>query len=219
MPTVEEMLALVTKLPSEHYGLLWRPTVGEHDPTDYFREWPQPIPPIHTSELDIQVLRDALSLLKDPKLVVEIGVSAAEGVTTTSIILEWKPDTCTYIGIDTNSKAEFDNVGKKIYTLCNSSVEHDKLYALMELLDLREIDLMFVDGYHSINEVLWEWEYWERMAPNGVMVFHDSNYHPGPIAVLDAVDPELFDVTYYGRETPFFETDWGMAVVRRKIKE
>lgn len=218
MPTVEEMLALVTKLPSEHYGLLWRPTVGpELDPVDYFRAWPQPIPPIHTSDLDIQVLRDTLASLNDPKLVVEIGVNAAEGVTTTSIILEWKPDTCTYIGIDTNDKSGFNNVDKKIYTLRNSSEEHDKLYALMEQLNLQEIDLMFVDGFHSINEVLWEWKYWERMAANGTMVFHDTNYHPGPIAVLDAVDRELFDVTYYGRESPDFERDWGMGVVKRKV--
>ena len=77
------------------------------------------------------------------------------------------------------------------------------------------IDFMFIDGWHSINQVISEWQYWEKMIPNGVMAFHDTNHHPGPVAVLDAIDTNIFTVEYFGRELGI--SDWGVGVVQRKI--
>lgn len=49
------------------------------------------------------------------------------------------------------------------------------------------------------------------MIPNGVMAFHDTNYHPGPVALLDAIDTDIFSVEWFGRG----EADWGVGVVQR----
>jgi hypothetical protein len=49
------------------------------------------------------------------------------------------------------------------------------------------------------------------MIGNGVMAFHDTNYHPGPVALLDAIDTDIFSVELFGRD----ESDWGVGVVQR----
>jgi hypothetical protein len=82
---------------------------------------------------------------------------------------------------------------------------------MMDWYGHEQIDFMFVDGWHSINQVIKEWKYWEKMAPNAVMAFHDTNYHPGPVALLDAIDTDIFSVEYFGRG----EADWGVGVVQR----
>jgi len=218
MTTPKEMQDLVKKQPSNIYGLKWTPTTGNLDTIDHFGEGPNTEQiPSHWSQLNEESLLSALSELKNPKLIVEIGVDAPYHgdislPSSTKTILNWKPDSCVYIGIDISDKMYLENKEKNIYILQQSSSEKQKVYDKMNELGLTEIDFMHVDGYHSIAEVLDEWGYWERMAPFGIMGFHDTNYHPGPIAVLDAADPEIFDVIYYGRE----EFDWGFGVVRRK---
>lgn len=222
MPTLSEMHKLIQKKPSEHYGLLWTPTIGRLDDVDFFgAPFGRPstqFPPIHFTDLDRNSLNGTLAQLVAPKLIVEIGVDRSESFnkSSTGCILNWKPSTCTYIGIDINNKAYLTDTKNRIYTLQNDSKEHDKLYTKMAELALEQIDLMFVDGWHSVNQVLAEWKYWERMIPEGVMTFHDINYHPGPIAVLEAADPTIFDVTYYGRNEPL---DWGVGVVKRKSQK
>ena len=221
MPTVSEMHKLIQKKPSEHYGLLWTPTIGPLDELDFFgAPFDRPsneFPPIHFTDFDRSVLNGTLSQVINPKLVVEIGVDKSESFdkSSTGCILHWKPSTCTYIGIDINRKAYLTDMENRVYTLQNDSKEYDKLYAVMVELALEQIDFMFIDGWHSINQVLAEWKYWERIIPEGIMAFHDINYHPGPIAVLEAADPKIFDVTYFGRDKLL---DWGIGVVKRKAQ-
>jgi hypothetical protein len=39
-----------------------------------------------------------------------------------------------------------------------------------------------------------------------------TNFHPGPVMVLAAIDESIFSVEYFGAE----ERDWGLGVVRRR---
>lgn len=216
MTTREELSNIVTKLPSQHYGLLYTPSIEGLNHIDHFGH--NANAPTHWSDLNHQVLLATLQSISDPRLVVEIGVDSPFSGTqlmdmsSTKTILDWKPAKCTYIGIDINDKSYLNDETKNIYTLQNSSVEVNKLYELMERLSLSDIDIMCIDGFHSINEVLWEWSYWSRMRSDGVMIFHDTNSHPGPIVVLDAVDPDIFTVQYHGEGLQ----DWGIATVHRK---
>ena len=122
-----------------------------------------------------------------------------------------KSDQTIYLGIDLEDKSHLNNLENNVFTLRNDSSNYEKLYTLMEWYGKTHIDFMFVDGWHSVNQVLREWKYWEKMIPNGVMAFHDTNYHPGPVVVLDAVDTDIFSVEYFGRGEP----DWGVGVVQR----
>lgn len=116
-----------------------------------------------------------------------------------------------YIGIDIKPKDHINSIENNIFTIRNDSANYEALYKLMEWYGKEQIDFMFVDGWHSVNQVLKEWKYWEKMIPTGVMAFHDTNYHPGPVAVLDAIDTDMFSVEYFGRG----EADWGVGVVQR----
>jgi len=62
------------------------------------------------------------------------------------------------------------------------SADRDRAYALMDGLDLDTIDFLFIDGWHSVNQRLADWRYVERLSPGGVVVMHDTNVHPGPVA-------------------------------------
>lgn len=208
-----EIISKITKHPTDIYGLKYRPSIEPHrsDNDDWYGE-PQPVPAVHFSPLDHQALEYAYSKLPhEPKLIVEIGVDACGGVASTDTLLRIKPNDCFYVGIDVNSKTHLNSIEKSIFTLQTDSANHEELYKFMDWYGFEQIDFMFVDGWHSINQVLKEWRYWEKMIPNGVMAFHDTNYHPGPVALLDAIDTEMFSVDWFGRG----EADWGVGVVQR----
>lgn len=212
----QDILDRVIKRPEPIYGLKWRPSLegpNLNDDTDWWRP-PAPHPPRHFTDLDHKALIYAYGLLDaPPKLIVEIGVNRSETyeVSSTSTLLKLKPQECMYIGIDLDDKSAINNLPNNVYTIRGNSSNHAALYQLMDWYGHSKIDFMFVDGWHSVNQVLTEWKYWERMIPNGVMAFHDTNYHPGPVAVLDAIDTSLFSVEYFGRG----ESDWGVGVVKR----
>jgi hypothetical protein len=215
----ELILNSITKHPSNVYGLKWVPSVEPiyQDTTD----WPVTRGMAganesgrHFSVLNHEALTYAYNKLKSPpKLIVEIGVDRSENysLSSTSTLLKLKPTDCVYIGIDIEDKSSLQNPSENIFTIQTDSADKNKIYEYINALGLNEIDFMFVDGWHSINQVLFEWTYWERMSAQGVMAFHDTNCHFGPVAVLDAIDTDLFSVEYFGRG----EVDWGVGVVQR----
>lgn len=209
----ERILSYVTKRPSDIYGLKWIPSLEPHIPDNEGRKCFLHNNR-HFTDLDHEALRYAYNLLdNEPQLIVEIGVDRSEhyDVSSTSTLLKLKSKECMYIGIDLEPKVHLNNEENNIYTIQADSANHNALYSLMIEKEKTEIDLMFIDGWHCVNQVIAEWKYWEKMAPHGVMAFHDSNFHPGPVAVLDAVDRDIFSVEYFGRG----ELDWGVAVVKR----
>ena len=211
-----DILSKVSKLPTDIYGLKYRPSVEPHisDDTDWLGK-PDPEPPLHFTPLDHEALTYAYSkLTSPPKLIVEIGVNRSESyeVSSTSTLLKLKPQECMYIGIDLDDKSKINSIENNVFTLRNDSADYQMLYKMMEWYGHEQIDFMFVDGWHSVNQVIKEWKYWEKMIPNGVMVFHDTNYHPGPVALLDAVDESIFDIKLFNRD----EDDAGVAYVKRR---
>jgi predicted O-methyltransferase YrrM len=77
-----------------------------------------------------------------------------------------------------------------------------------------EIDVLFIDGDHSVNQVVKEWAgYVPYLSNNGVVIFHDTTVHPGPAVVYDAIDEAYFDKRRYFADRI---DDWGVAVARRR---
>lgn len=155
-----------------------------------------------------------MTKVENPKLIMEIGIDAlpdSKGMTSTKTLCKLKPDECIYLGIDIAPKSYLDNLQKQIFTICTDSAVYENIYDFMNLHNQQNIDFLFIDGWHSVNQVLKEWNYWSRMSPNGVMAFHDTNIHPGPVTLLDAIDTNIFSVEYFGRNN----ADWGVGVVQR----
>ena len=211
-----DILSKAIKLPTDIYGLKWLPSF---DTQPSFigndQDWiigPDPLPPAHFTPLDHQALEYALSkLTSPPKLIVEIGVDECGGISSTNTLLRTKSTDCMYVGMDIKDKSYLNNIENNIFTIRGDSANYTELYKMMDWYGHEQIDFMFVDGWHSINQVIKEWKYWERMAPNAVMAFHDTNYHPGPVALFDAIDTDIFSVELFGRGI----SDWGVGVVQR----
>lgn len=202
------------KQPSNVWGLKWIPTLEPEisDDSDWIYTGSE-MPP-HFTSLDHNVLGNSLLSIPNPKLIVEIGVdrSGSFDASSTGTLIKNKPKDCVYLGIDINDKSYLNDPKNNVYTIIIDSANRHEVYDYIKHLGCGDIDLMFVDGWHSVNQVLKEWEYWESISDKGIMIFHDTNCHPGPIAVLDAADEEFFDVEYFGR----MELDWGIGVVKRK---
>jgi hypothetical protein len=215
----EDILKLIKKHDTDiPYGLKWRPSLEPEisDDVDWINpsrgNWTR-----HWSPENNDALLEAWSLLEQPpRLIVEIGVHRPEqsdnGNSSTKTLLSLKPDDCMYIGIDLDDRSFLNNIGKNIFTIRNSSSNYEEVYKLMEWYGQTEIDFMFVDGWHSVNQCIRDWKYWEKMSDKALMAFHDTNYHPGPVALLDAVDESIFDIKLFNRN----EDDAGVAYVKRK---
>jgi cephalosporin hydroxylase len=151
-----------------------------------------------------------------PEIVImEIGVCRSEyNITSTSIFIDDKRPQDTYIGIDINDKSFLNNPQKGVYTIQSPSENKDFILGkLADIIGTRTIDVLMIDGLHSINQVYKEWEYYTPLlSPNGVVIFHDTNRHPGPHFILPSIDTEQYDVYKYLADV----RDYGIGVAVKK---
>lgn len=195
-------------------GLTYRPTLepGRSDDTDFYGEFYRPVPR-EFSAANQDVLKQALLATPNVRCIVEIGVQRNPlPESSTGILLQHKPARAIFIGIDVEDKRHLADSHRGIYTIQGDSADHAKVFALMNHLGLPKIDFLFIDGWHSVNQCIADWLYVERLSPKGVVVMHDTNVHPGPVVVFDAIDERLFNKKKFCTEGP----DWGIAVIKRR---
>jgi hypothetical protein len=136
--------------------------------------------------------------------VVEVGVG--------SFLAEHKPDGCDYLGIDIRDETSRADAKRDIHILQTDSADLAPFRRWMQMRGHTQIDFLFVDGHHSVNACVADWHYMRWLAPDGIAVWHDTNFHPGPVAVMQAVNRDIWDVDPVCTET----TDWGMCLVSAK---
>ena len=59
-----------------------------------------------------------------------------------------------------------------------------------------------------------DFKYADLVEVGGIIIFHDTNIHPGPSVLVDALDPNYYKVK---RHCTNDKADWGIAVAQ-KIK-
>lgn len=146
-----------------------------------------------------------------PKVILEIGVEQnPENETTTSVFLDTKAKECKYFGVDLKDKSFLQNKEEEIYTIQTNSSNYAVVIDYLRECGANEIDFLFIDGWHSINQVLTEWEYTSILSEGGIVGFHDINYHPGPKRFFAALDETKWEkmsdtsgmgVGYVGKKT------------------
>jgi len=191
-------------------GLKWIPSVPGRNDEDAFPEtFKTKKPPREFTDRDQDILRKKLLGMDHCRCIVEIGVCRTKyPLSSSSILIENKSDFGYYLGIDIENRSFLDNINKKIYTFRMNSIEKFKFFNIMDSLNIREIDFLFIDGVHSINMVLNDWEYTERLSPHGIIGFHDTNVHPGPYFVFDALDEKMYKKEKYFED---LNDDWGIS--------
>ena len=123
-----------------------------------------------------------------PKTFLEIGVCRNGTYSSTHTISRNLPEDGIYLGVDIEDKTYLNNSKRGIYTIKTSSSNYDEVYSLLNNLGVASLDFIFIDGWHSINQVLDDWQYTTMLSDGGVVAFHDTTSHPGPHFFMKNLD-------------------------------
>lgn len=133
---------------------------------------------------------------------------------STNIFGMYKPESCHYIGIDITCEGKRSH--EYSYSNCHfveiDSRNIDQIYDEHISRVSNTIDILMIDGNHSIDFMVNDWKYTKFLNKNGLVLIHDTNEHPGPNLVFDAISEKCF------KKKKFFVDrmdDWGLAVCRR----
>ena len=148
-----------------------------------------------------------MTICDKTKSILEIGVNQF-GFTRTW--LDNKKDDTTYVGIDIGDRSYLNNPDKLTWTIQDTSSNYASNVARFNSFGITEFDFIYIDGYHSINQVLADWEYTRLLAPGGIVGLHDTNYHPGPQLFTTAIDRDKWEI-----ENIAPKNDWGVVFVRK----
>ena len=89
----------------------------------------------------------------------------------------------------------------------------EKVFKTEPWLEDMPIELLHIDGSHSVNGILIDWQFAEFVVDTGIIVIHDIKAHPGPIELVKAIDRDIYTVHELFLDDP---KDFGMAVVYKK---
>lgn len=131
----------------------------------------------------------------------EIGVSRNGEGSFTRALLSNKPDNVPYLGIDIEDKSFLNDESKKIFTIKENSFNQSVIRNYAKEVGIEKISILFIDGWHSVNAVINDFKYSDLLSDNGIIIFHDTNFHPGPTIVVEAIDKTKYKVQ------KFFEDD------------
>lgn len=160
----------------------------------------------------INLLEKLLSLNLDSGVIVEIGVSRNKFENTSTYILtKYKKNNTIYLGIDIEDKSFLEEKFENTHTLISRSEDYTKVLEKFLELGITEIDFLFIDGWHSINQVIDELFWVQMVRPGGIIGYHDTNNHPGPSKIISLFKPELFEVERCC-QSPL---DWGISFVKK----
>lgn len=135
-----------------------------------------------------------MSIRDKCRSVVEIGVCRNGDQSSTWCFLNNKRDDTIYVGIDLDDKSFLNNTDKRIHTIRDDSSKTDENILRLKEFGIDEIDFLFIDGLHSINQVYKDWEYTKILSPNGIVGFHDTSEHPGPNLFIRALNTDKWNV-------------------------
>lgn len=177
-------------------------------------------PLVHTGQSvrksHIDLIKESIS--PDTMSILEIGVNLYKKplISTTTMILEEKDNTCVYLGVDINDKSYLNDPNKNIHTMLIDSIcRHEIRKRLLEL-EVLTVDLLLIDGDHSISMTVNDWCFVEFLSPFGIVILHDTNIHIGPRSVFDAIDEISFEKFKIGTGmTSGKFTDYGIGIARR----
>lgn len=185
----------------------------DHDNQDPPRLWPRAVGygeeqiPVQFSSCNQEKLIESFNNVKNEcKCILEIGVHRPltvqeEELSSTECLINNKNEETIYLGVDTEDRSFIDNVEQNIYTIQTSSSNYQAVIKKLEELGQTCINYLFLDGWHSINQILQDWEYTQILAPYGIVGFHDVAFHPGPMRFVQALDRFKWNVELYCFDT------------------
>lgn len=197
MTPFDQTLSHITPRNTIIYGLKFFPSLEPHcsDDQDY-PNWGSHAAPEEVSECNLAVVTTVMDKLGPAcQNIMEIGVHRNGTRSMSSILFSKRPKSGKYLGVDLDDKSYLNDPSCGIYTIQSNS--HDQFAVRQKLVDIgiNKLDLLFIDGWHSVNTCVNDWMYADLLSDHGVVILHDTNAHPGCVALYEAVNESLFDKT------------------------
>lgn len=213
----------INDMPTKIFGLLYEPrfvneSLNAMDSIGPYNEYaaqqdglPPRINQIEMTDDNVKVIESVFDMVGSRiNNILEIGMSR-NPQSSTDTILTRKSSEATYLGVDIRQELRsYENKDNNVFVHIGDSRDQSTIRARMKELGMDSIDLLFIDGDHSIDYMLNDWGYADLLSEKGVVIAHDTNYHPGPREVFRAIDRSLFNVD------TFCKSDWGIGVAVRK---
>jgi hypothetical protein len=105
-----------------------------------------------------------------------------------------KKEETKYVGIDIEDRSWLVDYGENIYTIQGSSSNYDENVEIFKSMGVEKFDFIFIDGDHSVNQVLRDWEYSNLLNDGGIVGFHDTSHHTGPYLFVRNLNRDIWDV-------------------------
>ena len=197
---------LYVKNPSNINGLSYLPSFKNESDNDIDWPWFVVSNKISTeiSDANKEALDDIIRKV-NVKNVIEIGIARNNARSFTTQLLYAKKG--IYCGIDIEDKTFLNDSLNRVYKIRANSHDQSTIRSYLNTIGLEKCSVLFIDGWHSVNTVINDWKYTDLLDDNGVVIFHDSNYHPGPHLIIEAIDRSMYRVVKYC-DGGF---DWGIS--------
>ena len=171
------------------------------------------------SDANSNALREKLLERKDQiKCIIEIGVcrEALDQLdsTSTGIFFQNKHKHTQYIGIDKRELRSLNHRSKNIEVVRADSSDISRIKKRLVAKEIESVDFLMIDGWHSINQVLLDWEYTQWLSDDGIVAFHDTAYHPGPNLFLKYLNRDTWNVEE--NVCSHIKNDFGLGFAWRK---
>ena len=177
------------------------------------RFYPQLTVPTEFSDCNkSQLIKHFKKVAPHAKAILEIGVHRNGGDSSTWCFLNYKNKETFYFGIDIVDKSFLNDEENNIYTLQENSSNTEKIMNFVKSTGVEKFDFIFIDGYHSINQVLDDWKFTEYLAEGGIVGFHDTNMHTGSMLFVDHLNPAKYNIEKCCKT---WMLDWGISFVSR----
>lgn len=148
------------------------------------------------TECNRQALKEQFLKVKDNcKAILEIGIGRNGTDSFATIFFENKNKDTKYVGLDIEDRSWLVEHGENIFTIQGNSSDYDEITKIIkDKFEIEQFDFIFIDGLHSLNQVLKDWEYTNLLSENGIVGLHDTSHHIGPFLFIRNLDKEKWDV-------------------------
>ena len=169
-----------------------------------------------TSEI-IKTQLNSILAKKNKINVVEIGVCAVKNNdtinnSTTGLFITNKRKQDFYIGIDIIRRNTWDDNENNVYTIHSPSEYFDENINKLNEMGVNEIDILMIDGWHSMEQLYKEWQYTRILSSVGVVIINSVNLYPGPYYICKSIDDTKYHIYRYLSDVK----DNGICVAVRK---
>lgn len=168
--------------------------------------------PPEISDCNLSSLHNKFSQISGRcKAILEIGIGRNQERSFAHIFSKLKNKNAIYVGLDIEDRSFLNNKENNVYTFRTDSSNYDYNLQLFRSLGVEKFDFIFIDGWHSVNQVLRDWEYTRLLNPGGIVGFHDTTCHFGPNRFVKALNRNKWDV-----EENLCPQDWGIGFATKK---